>query len=254
MPPIPWCTESGIAVMLAGMLEEKQALPDLKGSHDTAVAMRLKNPITKDGFPPPAEWNTTPAIRFNADWRGQNSDLQRETEVRLLWSPDALFLAFHMRYRSITVFADSERNGRRDQLWDRDVAEVFLLPDSHDPLKYKEFEVSPNGMWIDLQLSHGEKHDLQSGLLCRTSIDERAATWSAELALPMKGLLPRFDPDAVWGVNFFRVEGPCEPRFYSAWRPTGTAKPNFHIPAAFGKLVFAGAAGENSLQAPPDRS
>jgi alpha-galactosidase len=35
------------------------------------------------------------------------------------------------------------------------------------------------------------------------------------------------------------VEGATEPRFYSAWRPTGTAVPNFHVPEAFGQLIFA---------------
>jgi hypothetical protein len=34
------------------------------------------------------------------------------------------------------------------------------------------------------------------------------------------------------------VEGPSEPRFYSAWRPTNTGQPNFHVPEAFGWLVF----------------
>jgi alpha-galactosidase len=48
----------------------------------------------------------------------------------------------------------------------------------------------------------------------------------------------------VWRVNFFRVEGAAEPRFYSAWRPTNTPKPNFHVPEAFGALVFTDAASK----------
>jgi alpha-galactosidase len=39
-------------------------------------------------------------------------------------------------------------------------------------------------------------------------------------------------------VNFFRVEGPSEPRFYASWRPTKTPVPQFHVPEVFGKLVF----------------
>jgi alpha-galactosidase len=54
----------------------------------------------------------------------------------------------------------------------------------------------------------------------------------------MKCLLPRFDPSAKWKANFYRVEGPTEHRFYSAWRPTRTPVPNFHIPEAFGELIF----------------
>jgi alpha-galactosidase len=54
----------------------------------------------------------------------------------------------------------------------------------------------------------------------------------------MSCLTAHFDPDAEWRVNFYRVEGATEPRFYSAWRPTGTPAPNFHVPEAFGQLVF----------------
>jgi alpha-galactosidase len=70
-------------------------------------------------------------------------------------------------------------------------------------------------------------------------LNEAAKTWVAELALPMKCLVDRFDPAATWRVNFYRVEGAAEPRFYSAWQPTRTAAPNFHVPEAFGELVFA---------------
>jgi hypothetical protein len=54
----------------------------------------------------------------------------------------------------------------------------------------------------------------------------------------MRSVVERFEMPAVWKVNFFRVEGAAEPRFYSAWRPTNTVEPNFHVPEAFGMLVF----------------
>jgi hypothetical protein len=71
------------------------------------------------------------------------------------------------------------------------------------------------------------------------TLNEARKTWIAELALPTKSLVERFDPAATWRVTFYRVEGAREPRFYSAWRPTGTRVPNFHVPEAFGTLIFA---------------
>jgi len=191
-----------------------------------------------EGFPSPASWERALPLRFNTDWQGKNADPERETEVQLLWTPEILFLRFRAKYRAITVFPDSEPNGRRDQLWDRDVAEAFLQPDRSNLRRYKEFEVSPNGLWIDLDIAPGEKHDLKSGLKRRVILDKARKSWTAELAIPMKCLISRFDPAVVWRVNFYRVEGAKEPRFYSAWQPTGTAVPNFHVPEAFGELVF----------------
>jgi alpha-galactosidase len=205
----------------------------------TAVAARMVEPADSDGFPIQTSWETAGEVRFSADWQGKNADPERETEVRLLWTPETLYLRFEARYRAITVFANSEPNGRRDQLWDHDVAEVFLQPNPAEPRRYKEFEVSPNGMWIDLEITPGEKHDLRSGLRRRVVLNETTKTWTAELALPMKALIAQFDPAATWRVNFYRVEGATEPRFYSAWQPTRTPVPNFHVPEAFGRLIFA---------------
>src|SRR5467141_2576290 len=183
----------------------------------TAVAVRMPELPDGDGFPTPSSWEVSAPLHFNADWQGKNADPERETAARLLWTPESLFVRFHAKYRAITAFPDAAPNGRR----------------------YREFEVSPNGFWIDLDIAPGEKHDLKSGLRRRVILNEAAKTWVAELALPMKCLVERFDPAATWRVNFYRVEGAAEPRFYSAWQPTGTPSPNFHIPEAFGELVFA---------------
>ena len=203
-----------------------------------AVAAEMAGPGDAEGFPTPFCWERAVPLRFDADWQGKNADDRRETEVRLLWSAESLFLRFRAKYRSITVFPDADRNGRRDQLWNRDVAEVFLQPDRSSLRRYKEFEVSPNGFWIDLDIAPGEKHDLKSGLRRRVVRNEARKIWVAELAIPLNCLVAQFDPAATWRVNFYRVEGAEEPRFYAAWRPTGTAVPNFHVPEAFGELVF----------------
>ena len=202
-----------------------------------AVAAPLDDSLDA-GFPPSKAWRSAKPILFDSDWQGKNADPQRQTEVRLLWTHEFLYLKFLANYRLITVFDDSDSNGRRDKLWDRDVAEVFLQPDPHQLRRYKEFEVSPNGFWIDLEINNGKLRHLKTGLQRRVNIDEAKKTWTAELAIPMKSLTEHFDP-AVWHVNFFRVEGPTEPRFYSAWQPTNTPQPNFHVPERFGYLKFA---------------
>ena len=203
-----------------------------------AVAIRTTEPRDADGFPAASSWGRAAPLRFSADWQGKNADPERETEARLLWTPETLFLRFRARYRTITVFPDAEPSGRRDQLWDRDVAEAFLQPDPSNLRRYREFEVSPNGFWIDLDIAPGVKQDLKSGLQRRVIRDETRKIWTADLAIPMTCLVVKFGPAAAWRVNFYRVEGAEEPRFYSAWRPTGTPVPNFHVPEAFGELVF----------------
>jgi len=203
------------------------------------VATRAKSAINLNAAEPSSEWDRAKAVSFCEDWQGQNASPDRTTTVRVLWTPDMLYIRFECRYREITVFPDSDPDGRRDHLWDKDVAETFLQPDPSRERFYKEFEVSPNGMWIDLNIGTGALVNLRSGLQRSVVTDRQAKTWAAELAIPMKSLTPVFNPTAEWRLNFFRVEGGAEPRFYSAWQPTSTDKPNFHVPKAFGRMRFA---------------
>jgi Carbohydrate family 9 binding domain-like len=189
-----------------------------------------------NGFPPDHAWERAQPICFDSDWRGKNSDAARATQVRVLWTAEILYLEFRCRYRTLTVFNESEANGRRDLLWYRDVAEVFIQTDATQ--RYWEFEISPNGMWIDLEISPEGKRDPKSGMKSYVVHSRPEKLWIATIALPMNILTPRFDPSANWRVNFFRVEGASEPRFYSSWQPTYTPQPNFHVSEAFGLLCF----------------
>jgi alpha-galactosidase len=206
---------------------------------DEIVAMPVNREIELNAAHPDPEWQTAAPVIFHTDWQGQNPDPALETQVRVLWSPDILYLRFECRYQQLFLFPDSDPNGRRDQLWDRDVAEVFLQPDPSRECYYKEFEASPNGMWVDLDIFPGGRANLKSNMNRSVVLDEASKTWTAEITIPIRSLTANFDPDAVWRVNFFRVEGAKEPRRYMAWRPTHSPQPNFHVPAAFGRMKFA---------------
>ena len=247
-----------VAILLSSLGMMSQDMPPARCAREPSeiVAAYVPGEITLDAAHPAAEWKKARPIVFCSDWQGKNPDEQRETQVRVLWSAQTLYLRFDCKYRELHVFADSEPNGRRDHLWDRDVAEAFLQPDPARERYYREFEVSPNGMWIDLDIFPRELADLKSGLTKSVMLDENERRWSAELAIPMKALTRDFDPKAIWRANFYRVEGTSEgavlgtverkkdPRAYMAWQPTGTAEPNFHVPKMFGRLRFGEASGD----------
>jgi alpha-galactosidase len=203
------------------------------------VAVRVPAEIPLNAMDSSKAWDSAQPVRFSHDWQGRNPDPKLETEVRTLWTPSALYLQFTCSYSEITLFEDSDPNGRRDHLWDRDVAEAFLQPEPSPRRYYKEFEVAPNGMWIDLDITPSGLADLKSGLERSVHIDEQRRVWVAEMGIPMRAITPEFNADAVWRANFYRVEGKAEPRRYMVWQATHTPQPNFHVPEAFGTMRFA---------------
>ena len=220
------------------MMAQNAKTSQCSASSSEVVATHISHDISLDASHPAPEWQRATPINFCDDWKGQHPDPERQTRVSVLWSDATLFLRFECRYRELNVFKDSDPNGRRDHLWDKDVAEAFLQPDPSRERYYKEFEISPNGMWIDLDISPGPLQDLKSGMQRSVFLDEKNRMWSAELAIPLRALTPHFDARAIWRANFYRVEGPAEPRDYFAWQPTNTPQPNFHVPSAFGRLKF----------------
>jgi hypothetical protein len=199
------------------------------------IATKLIGQLDECELPQQDAWDQATPVAFCSDWRGDNADPQRETEARLLWSPDHLYVRLSCRYREIYVYDGA--NSRRDQLWLRDVAELFVQRQSDELRHYREFEISPNGNWLDLDINAGQKSDLMCDLKSRATCT--AEHWTAELAIPMDSLTAEFSPHEIWRLNLFRIEGQEPNRYYSAWRPTGTPKPNFHVPERFGELIFA---------------
>ena len=202
------------------------------------TAVRLSHQVAANGFPTEGEWERTTPVRFSHDWQGKNEDPARRTEVQVLWSDSELYLRFRCCYRTLYVFLDDGKNGRTDELWDRDVAEVFLQPDRFGEKFYKEFEVSPNGQWLDLDITPQGLRHITSGMRSSVNVDEFRREWTADLAIPTGAITAPFDPAHAWRVNFFRCEGSDPQRFYGAWQPTGTPQPNFHAPEVFGTLRF----------------
>jgi Carbohydrate family 9 binding domain-like len=213
-----------------------------------AVVQPFRGQPEKNGLLPASAWGGPVTASFCADWRGQHTDAERQTDVRVLWSNDALYLRFDARYRELNLYPT--RNQRQEKLYLRDVAEVFLQPAGSSKEQYKEIEISANGDWLALDIismATNNTPELKCDIKTMGEIDEARRVWTAEVAIPMNCLTARFSPAAPWRVNFFRIEGPMEDgventalhRFYSAWQPTRTKRPFFHVPEVFGKLKFA---------------
>src|SRR5258708_19627577 len=97
----------------------------------TAVAVQMVESPEGDGFPTPSSWEVSAPVRFHANWQGKNPDPERETEVRLLWTSERLYLRFRASFREITVFSDAEPNQRPAHLSVPVVSQLLLHPYPH---------------------------------------------------------------------------------------------------------------------------
>lgn len=189
-----------------------------------------------------SDWNRAPEVPLTKYWSGEPAPPNRYAEARVLWSDSSLGVRFVCSQKEPLIVSSTPQTERKTMgLWDRDVCEAFVAPNPEQPERYFEFEAAPTGEWLDLAvvMESGQREtewSFESGMTTAARVDKEQLTvamripWTERITQPLGGDL--------WRINLFRCVGSGKNRGYLAWQPTHTERPNFHVPAAFGWLVF----------------
>ena len=201
----------------------------------TALVASTDRETQVDLDPESAWWRAAPSITLVEDNRGIPVSAH-DTEVRLQWTAQNLYLLFDSAYRQLSLApGEAVLAGPTPGLWEHDVAEVFLGVDSTPFVRYMEFEVSPRGEWIDLDITADggivqHRAALHSGFESAARINPERRRWQAFFRIPLAGL--QVEADVGLRLNLFRSQGPDPVEL--AWQPT--RHESFHIPGRFGYL------------------
>ena len=189
-------------------------------------------------------WKDAAEVITDNYWSGEPAPASRQFKTRFLWSQTSLYVRFEAaQVEPLIVSGNPDLTKKTMGLWERDVCEFFIAPGRSLSNRYFEFEIAPTGEWVDLGIYiKDEKRETDqnysSGMQSAASIKKDKIVmvmkipWAAFGTTPVKG--------DIWAGNLFRCVGKGPERGYLAWRPTKTAKPNFHVPSAFGELLFVG--------------
>jgi Carbohydrate family 9 binding domain-like len=207
----------------------------------TVTAHYITRPLSEADFNNEI-WHKCHPIKIEHYWSGEPAAPARHAEARMCWSSEALHVRFVCRQQEPLIVSDNPRTDKKTLgLWDRDVCEIFLAPDPAKPWRYFEFEAAPTGEWLDLGITvkpSGRETDWEfaSGFTTAATIEQEQLIIG--MRIPWTAAIPKPERGDIWRVNVFRCVGPEAPERYLAWLPTATPEPNFHVPEAFGRLLF----------------
>ena len=162
------------------------------------------------------------------------------TEVRSRWTAKNLYLLYVCPYQELHLKPSPDTGKETNELWNWDVAELFIGSDFLDIKHYKEFEVSPQGEWVDLDINLAQPHHetgwtWNSGFDVAARIDEKAHIWYGAMRIPFKSISQRAPvAGVVFRANLFRSQGPPGRKQAVTWKPPMTE--TFHTPERFGTL------------------
>jgi hypothetical protein len=162
------------------------------------------------------------------------------TELRSRWTDKNLYILFICPFRQLYLKPNPSTTTETNKLWEWDVAEVFIGTDFKDIKRYTEFQVSPQGEWVDLDIDRNSdppNHNWQwnSGFEVKARVDNDRKVWYGEMRIPMDKIDKRAPKIGnLMRINFYRFQGPPPDRKQIAWNPTGVN--NYHVPEKFGTL------------------
>ena len=208
-------------------------------AQDQVESKQAQRDTSSDTDPNSPFWRGASAIFADRDGSG-NPVPGHRSEIRSRWTARNLYFLFICPYEQLNLKPDPKTETETNELWKWDVAEVFIGSDFKNIRRYKEFEVSPQGEWIDLDIDldaprHEDGWVWNSGFQSSARIDQAAKIWYAFMRIPYAAVDAR---SAAAGntlrVNFFRSQGARPNHKSIVWQPMH--RPSFHVPEVFGTL------------------
>ena len=221
-----------IVCTVSAKLSDSGVFTSVRASHDVALQTNPKSAFWHGG---------APITIVNNNW-GKPVPGYR-TEVLSRWTKDSLYLLYVCPYEKLHLKPNPSTTTETNQLWNWDVAEIFIGSDFQNIRRYKEFEISPQGEWVDLDINldsphHEDGWKWNSGIQVKARIDRQRKIWYGAMRIPFAAIDPQA-PHAgtIFRVNLFRMQGPPGEQKTLTWQPT--MKTTFHAPEHFGRLVLA---------------
>jgi hypothetical protein len=207
---------------------------------DQIDSKRAPRDVSADTDPTSAFWRGVPQVIAERDTAAGKIVAGHRTEIRSRWTSGNLYFLFICPYEQLNLKPQPKTEIETNELWNWDVAEAFIGSDFKNIRRYKEFEISPQGEWVDLDIDldsphHEDGWKWNSGFQVSARIDQDSKTWYAVMRIPYASVDAR--PAAagnILRINLFRAQGVAPNRKLIAWQPTH--RPTFHVPEAFGTL------------------
>lgn len=208
----------------------------------TVVSIFAASDVPLDTDPASSFWRGSQAISMGSDPHGK-PDPKYRSEIRTRWTRHNLYFLFICPYEELNLKSEPKTSEETNELWNWDVAEVFIGSDFQHIRQYKEFEISPQGEWIDLDIDLDKPHHedgwkWNSGFEVSARIDRDAHIWYGAMKIPYSAVDGR--PAAAgntFRINFFRSQGPASARHQIAWQ--APMSNSFHVPERFGVMKLA---------------
>ena len=164
-------------------------------------------------------WAKAPRVTADRNYLGEPI-AGPPTEIRSRWTKEHLYLLYICPYDELNLKPDPDRSAETPRLWNWDVGEAFIGSDFEKITRYKEFQVSPQGEFVDLDIDRenpkgqaGGKWN--SGFTVAARIDAQAKIWYGMMRIPFSAIDTRPpEKGRELRAGLYRIAGVGETKKY----------------------------------------
>ena len=194
-------------------------------------------------------WNSITGVMIDKSVLGPEMP-QFRAEVRSRWTASNIYFLFIGQYQQLTLKPNPDTTNETYHLWDKDCFEVYLGADFEHTNRYREFQMSPQREFLDLDIDSSKprpgyngEQKWNSGWTVKARVDEAKKIWYGEMKIPITAVDVRPPkPGNEMRINLYRQDGAGTNRDFLAWQPPGVWNP--HHPEKFGTLRLVTADGK----------
>jgi Carbohydrate family 9 binding domain-like len=194
-------------------------------------------------------WNKITGVVIDKSVLGPEMP-QFRAEVRSRWTGSNVYFLFIGHYEKLTLRPNPVFTNETYGLWNNDCFEVYLGADFEHINRYREFQISPRGEYLDLDIDstrprpgYNGEQNWNSGWTVKGVADETNKIWYGEMKIPITAVDTRPPkPGNEMRINLYRQDGAGTNRDFLAWQPPGIWNP--HHPEKFGLLRLVDADGK----------
>lgn len=119
-----------------------------------SLSKRLKSDTALNVDPNSALWKSAPAVFGGNNAKGQPTPGHR-SEFRSRWT-DKTSTSCSSALSGLYLIQPPVTDKETNKLWEHDAAEIFIGADFEKIWQYREYQVSPQGEWVDLDIDRKE--------------------------------------------------------------------------------------------------
>ena len=214
------------------LLARALPFPVLKARH-------IDRDFKPDGRFTDRPWASATVLHLEQEAGDGKARPEISTTCRAMWSDKYFYLSYECPFTELTDFGKpqaAERIKSPAALWDKDVVELFVAPDTNQITHYTEYEWAPNNDALDLRIVRpNSDFAWSSHMEWKVRVDHRKHVWTTEVRIPLASISDTAPQVGTrWRINLYHIDRAH--KAFLAMNPTLNS--TFHTPERFGWLEF----------------